>query len=115
MLSFLTDNTHNDFYLDDRGNLVMGASTVAIGQVCRNALRLSLGELPLNIPAGIPYLEDIFTANASLGVAQAYMMQAISKVAGVAKILDFKLERRGDALAYYARILTNQGEVEVNG
>lgn len=114
MLSFLTDNTHNDFYLDKRGNLALGTGAPAIGQVCRNALRLSLGELPLDIPVGIPYLEDIFTANASLGVAQAYMMQAIRNVDGVVKILEFKLERRGDKLAYYARILTNQGEVEVN-
>lgn len=115
MLSFLTDDTHNDLYLDTRGNLASASGAAAVGQVCRNVLRLNLGELPLNIPAGIPYLEDIFAANASLGVAQAYMTQAIGKVSGVKKILSFNLERRGDTLTYRARILTNQGEVEING
>ena len=115
MLSLLTDNTHNDLYLDAHGNLALASGAKAVGQVCRNALRLSLSELPLNLPAGIPYLEDVFAANASLGVAQAYMTRAIGNVNGVTKILAFNLERRGDTLKYRARILTNHGEVEING
>lgn len=115
MLSFLTDDIHNDLYLDVRGNLALASGAAAIGQVCRNALRLSLGELPLNISAGIPYLENVFAANASLSVAQAYMTQAIARVNGVEKILAFNLERRGDTLIYRARIRTKQGEVEING
>lgn len=115
MLSLLTNNEKNDLYLDERGNLAVGQGTFAIAQACRNALRLSLGELPLDITAGIPYLEDVFISNSSLGVAQAYMMQAIMNVDGVVKIKTFNLKRLGDVFAYSAVIITNQGEIEING
>lgn len=115
MLSFLTDTEHNDLYLDTRGNLAVGEAQLAVGQVCKNVLRTSLGELPLNITAGIPYMEDIFVSNASLGMAQAYMIQAIKNVANVVRILDFRLTRTGDVLNFTAKILTREGVTEING
>lgn len=115
MISLLTDNQNNDLYLDERGNLASGEDKAAVAQICKNVLRACLGELPLNQSAGIPYLEDIFVSNASLGLARAYMMRAIAGVNGVNKIMEFEIARRGDVLGYQAKILTQAGVIEING
>lgn len=115
MISLLTDKKKNDLYLDDRGNLAMGASNTACGQVIRNVLRTTLGELALNLYGGIPYLEDVFVSNSNQGVVQAYLMNGIKSVRGVVKILDFRMTQAGNNLAYTARVRTIYGDIEING
>lgn len=83
MTQSLATNTNNDIYIGTNGNLVMFNGQNAVEQACMNASRASLGEEVLNVAAGLPFFQAVFTGVPNIAVYENYLRQALLAVDGV--------------------------------
>lgn len=74
------------------------------------ALRTQLGDWPFDLSWGLPWLQRILIANASLGEISASLRALLSRIPGVERVGDISLYREGRTL--HGTIFVN-GVIEV--
>lgn len=85
MNTLLLDNTNWDLLADAAGNIAVAQAPYALAQDVASAVKLFLGELWYNAPAGIPYFEEILGHAPPIGAFQDYIARAAMTVPGVAQ------------------------------
>lgn len=81
--TLLLDNTNWDLLADAAGNIAVAQAPYSLAQDVASAIKLFLGELWYNAPAGIPYFEEILGHAPPIGVFQDYMVRAALTVPDV--------------------------------
>lgn len=117
MTGIALDETTNDIYLDNEGNLALCKDIEAVKTAVSCATKTNYGEIVLNTRLGIPYFETIFTAHPDIELWKSYMKKAILSIPKVLGIVAFKTNeyRKDKVLKYVAVINTEFGEAEING
>lgn len=112
--SFSVD-ANNDLYLDAQGNLAISSGLQAVLEVCQQVCQTQLGELFLDINAGIPTFQTIWSGSPNVVQFEAAIKQAILSVPDVIGILSMSMSQTGDTFAYEAAIQTIYGQGVING
>lgn len=81
--TLLLDQTAWDLVIDSAGNIAMASPPYALAQDVASAVRLFLGELWYNTPAGIPYFQDVLGHLPPLALLTGYIEKAALTVPGV--------------------------------
>lgn len=112
--TFATDK-NNDLFLGPDGNLVMDTGVLATRDICKGVAETRLGELIFDVTDGIPYFQAIWVGTPNLPQFEAALLNALQSVPGVVRVLDLAVSKDKNILNYTAVVLTNLGEVTVNG
>lgn len=117
MTGIALDETTNDIYLDESGNLALCKDIEAVKTSVSCATKTNYGEIVLNTRLGIPYFETIFTAHPDIELWKSYMKEAILSVPKVLGIVAFKtyIDYQKSLLKYTIVINTEFGQGEING
>jgi len=81
--TLLLDQSHWDLVIDSAGDIAMATPPYALAQDVASAVRLFLGELWYNTPAGIPYFEDVLGQLPPPSLLTGYIENAALTVPGV--------------------------------
>ena len=117
MTGIALDETTNDIYLDNEGNLALCKDIEAVKTAVSCATKTNYGEIVLNTRLGIPYFETIFTAHPDIELWKSYMKEAILSIPKVLGISYFKtyIDYKKSLLKYAVVINTEYGTEEING
>lgn len=90
-IAIAIDQTTNDIYFDDDGNLVMVTKALAVGQHARARLQTFFGEWFLDTSIGVPWLTQILGQRYDPALAEAVVKAAILGTDGVTGITSFSV------------------------
>jgi len=85
------DQTTNDIYLDDDGNLALVYDAEAVGRHARQRLQTHAGEWYLDTACGVPWLSDILGQNYDAALAESVVKAELLNTDGVTGIEDFSV------------------------
>lgn len=109
-------NDKNDIFLDANNNLAIAGDDLSMMQTIRHAVLTLAGEMQLDVKAGVPYFETVFTDNPDLDTFRQEVQRAAMQVEGVEKISDFEMQVQDKVLRYSFKVTLNNGkEVIING
>lgn len=112
----IATNDNNDIFLDANHNLAIAGEEASAMQTVRHAVLTNLGELPLNVTAGVPYFQTVFKSSPDLDTFRQEVQRTAEKVEGVSRVSDFEMQAQNKVLRYSFKItLENGSEVQVNG
>jgi hypothetical protein len=111
--TLLLDQSLWDLCLDANGNIAVAADPYARAQDVASALRLFLGELWYNAPAGVPYFEQILGKNTPLQVIKALFVRAAVSVPGVTSAVCYVSSFEARALTGQVRVTFDDGSTSM--
>lgn len=112
----IATNESNDIFLDANNNLAIAGEDLAMMQTIRHAVLTTAGELQLDVKAGVPYFETVFTDTPDLDTFRQEVQRAAQQVEGVEKVSDFEMQVQNKVLRYSFKVTLNNGrEVIING
>lgn len=115
-MSTLLTNAANDLYLNNTGSLAFADDgKEATAQIIKNVLLTQKGELPLDVEAGIPYLETVLGDNPNVPLWEGYMIERAESVANVQRVEQMQSKAANNVLSYEMTILTDYGTVTAEG
>ena len=114
MRTFLS-NSQQDLVLGSDGLLQIGNSFEFRAQAYRQFMLARRGEMIHEMTRGIPYEQIVWSGTPNVAQFEAAARATLSQVPGTVEILAFSATLEGDELLYTANILTDSGEITVNG
>ena len=114
MRTFLSNN-QNSLVLGADGLLQIGNSFEFRAQAYRQFMLARRGEMIHEMTRGIPYEQIVWSGTPNVAQFEAAARATLSQVPGTVEILAFSATLEGDELLYTANILTDSGEITVNG
>jgi len=110
------------FGRDDNNDLMLagGAVSVVSGlqatlQTCEHVAKARLGEMVLNVGAGLPYFETVWAGTPNPAPWEAAFRARVLQVDGVLEISDLTIALEGDTMTYSATIVTTFGTGVIGG
>jgi hypothetical protein len=85
------DQTTNDLYLEDDGNLALATNAKAVGEHARQRLQTYLGEWFLDTSCGVPWLDQIFGQAYDSALAESVVKAELLDTDGVTDITSFSV------------------------
>lgn len=115
MRTIATTSDVNDIYVDSVGNLAISQDSTAVGNIILNRIRTLQGELLLNTQEGIPYFDILYSSIPNLDLFKFYLRKTILNSDEVQKIKSLNMSIENNTLSYKCEIITNYGEMTING
>lgn len=116
MITLATKNdTTNDIYIDDKGNIAISENIYALANVAKNAVLTNLGEPQYNTQEGVPYFDTIFTDTPKLDLFQAAIVEAIESLDKVQRVQNFEYSVINSVFKYSLVIKSTFGDIVLNG
>lgn len=114
MRTFLS-NDKNSLVLGADGLLQIGNSFEFRAQAYKQFMLARRGEMIHEMTRGIPYEQIVWSGTPNIAQFEAAARVTLSQVPGTVEILSLFANLEGDELLYTANILTDSGEITVNG
>jgi hypothetical protein len=114
MRTFLS-NDRNDLALGEDGLLQIGNSFTFRAQAYAQFMQARLGEMIHAVQRGMPYEQVIWIGSPNVAQFEAAGRATLMQVAGTVEVLSFSARLADNVLSYTANILTDSGEITVNG
>ena len=108
-------NQDNDIYIDANGNIALTSDIQALSDVCKNKVLTTLGEPQYNQLNGVPYFETVFCDISKPDLFQAAVIQTIENTEHVIRTSDFAYTQNNNVLSYTVKIISDFGEILLNG
>lgn len=112
------DPATHDLTLDSEGNLKLVHDNEAIAQHVKQCLLFYRGEWFLDVTAGVPWFQNVFTRPTNQVVIESVIKKAILDVPGVMELTSFNLEinerRRSIEVLEATALSTLDQELEVS-
>ena len=116
MITFATDSSTNDMFLDGTHNIATKSDADAILNVVQNALRTLKAEIQLDLTVGVPYFETILQIQSpDVSVWEGYMIQEAEKINGVIRVNYMRSKIENNILTYEMELLTEYGTGLITG
>ena len=116
MITFATDSSTNDMFLDGTNNVAIKSDADAILNVVQNALRTLKDEIQLDLTVGVPYFETILQIQSpDVSVWEGYMIQEAEKINGVIRVNYMRSKIENNILTYEMELLTEYGTGTITG
>jgi hypothetical protein len=113
MTQSVAENSNNDFYLGDDGNIAFVTALAAVAQLCVSRVEAQRGEMIYAADQGMPTRAtawDQFNPNQFEAAARAIILATPD----VTAVTSFTLTRQGNDLVYSADISTIYGSTTVS-
>ena len=108
-------NQNNDIYLDASGNLAMAQDLEAMGNIFVNKSQTNKGELPYNTEKGIDFFNTIFSSPCYPDLYQNELLSTLEDTEDTQEVLNFNNEVQNNIYSYSVDIITDYGQVTLNG
>lgn len=115
MTQTLAVDADNDLFLTPGGLLAQASAAPAVAQASAQAARTLLGEMVLDVTAGLPFFETIWAGVPNVARFEAALRQRLLAVPDVTGIVSLSSTLSGDRYAYVATLRTTYGPVTLNG
>lgn len=109
------DDTTNDIYIDDKGNIATSENIYALANVSKNAVLTNLGEAEYNTDNGIPYFDTIFCDTPKIDLFQASIVQTLENLENVQRVSNFEYSVENGVFKYSLIEKTKLGDIVLNG
>ena len=104
-----------DLFADSHKNIALVYGKEAYAQIVNAKMRTVLGELPLDVNGGLPYFQTVFKDANLLSIFESEVIKMLSELDFVKEIKSFDCNIEDGVLYYTTEILTDSGEIKVNG
>ena len=94
-IDFKLDSSTHDLVLN-KGITLTTEGAASLGQKVKIALLLRTTEWPINISAGVPYSQSIFSGKNNKSFIDSFMQNYILSVPGVGRLVKFTTELGAD-------------------
>lgn len=115
-MKVLAQNGMNDIFLDSKGDFVFAEGVDAYATILADAVRTLIGELQLNVEAGIPWLETVFNSPNEIPLWKHNVSKMVLSYPFVESITSIATEIIPDSktMKYTLTVVTDLGNVEVS-
>lgn len=116
-MKVLAQNGMNDIFLSGKGDFVLAEGVDAYATILADAIRTLIGELQLDVEAGIPWLETVFTSPNEIPLWKHNVSKAVLSYPFVMSVTSIATEIIPDSkiMKYTLTVVTDLGNVEVSG
>lgn len=104
-----------DLFVDSHKNIALVYGKDAYAQIVNAKMRTILGEMPLDVNGGLPYFQTIFKDANLLNVFESEVIKMLQSLDFVTEVKSFDCNVEDGVLYYTAEIITDNGEMNVNG
>lgn len=111
----LQASTTNDLVVGADGRLSVVDSLAAVETVARTHMQTRRGEMIHAMQQGIPFDPIVWSGIPNLAQFEAASRARLLSIPGVREVTQFDATLRGDTLEYGATLLTDFGEVTIDG
>lgn len=108
-------NENNDIYLTPSGNISIKTDIEALGDILVNKTQTNRGELQFNEEKGIDFLNTIFNSPAEIEFFESELINQIEDTDNVQNVYNFESETKNGIYSYKADIITDFGNITLNG
>lgn len=105
----------NDIYLNVRGDFALVAGKEAYSQIVDAKMKTTIGEVQLNLAAGLPYFETVFSSGSLVRVWESEAVKMLEGLDFVRNVDSFDCAVEENVVKYTAEIRTDSGVVKANG
>lgn len=116
MIAFSQNFPGYDIGIDANGMLAFVSGKDAHANVIANAVRTLIGELQLDVEAGIPWMDSVFNEIGDTSLWEHRVREAIESFDFVVSIDEFTADYNysSKTLKYHIVVTTSEGTVEVS-
>jgi hypothetical protein len=110
--TFLTDSTNNDLYLDASNNIAMSHTDIeTTKQLCQNYIQTFLGEIFVNLKAGVDWFGIMLTEYTGLQDKINELTRVLLTVPNVKSITDVQYgqDKETGVINFVIQVQTTQG------
>lgn len=108
-------NENNDIFLTPSGNISIKTGVEALGDILVNKTQTNKGELQFNEEKGIDFLNTIFNSPAEIEFFESELINQIEDTDSVQNVYNFESETKNGIYSYKADIITDFGNITLNG
>lgn len=108
-------NENNDIYLTPSGNISIKTDIEALGDILVNKTQTNKGELQFDEEKGIDFLNTIFNSPAEIEFFESELINQIEDTDSVQNVYNFESETKNGIYSYKADIITDFGNITLNG
>lgn len=108
-------DSNNDFVIGDTGQIALVGGVSAVAQSARQFMQARREEMIYKIDEGMPFDLVAWAADPNEAAFEVAARQRLLQIEGVLEVTFFEINRVLDVLKYTATLLTNNGELVVNG
>lgn len=108
-------NENNDIFLTPSGNISIKTDIEALGDILVNKTQTNRGELQFNEEKGIDFLNTIFNSPAEIEFFESELINQIEDTDNVQNVYNFESETKNGIYSYKADIITDFGNITLNG
>lgn len=108
-------NENNDIYLTPSGNISIKTDIEALGDILVNKTQTNRGELQFDEEKGIDFLNTIFNSPAEIEFFESELINQIEDTDNVQNVYNFESETKNGIYSYKADIITDFGNITLNG
>ena len=112
MSTFKTD-ANNDLYLDAGGNIAIATTSIEVTQqLCQNYLQTFLGEIFVNLKAGVDWFGIMLSDYTGLQDKINELTRVLLTVPNVASVIDvqYAQDKEAGTISFAIQVQTNTGE-----
>ncbi|ECF2272453.1 hypothetical protein CUR65_12130 [Salmonella enterica subsp. enterica serovar Legon] len=111
----LAVNSNNDIYIGDDGSLAVAREIYAVKHSSTQAAKAQLGEMMYATDRGLPTFDVIWNGSPNPAVYEAWLRRTLLECSGVHEVRALNVSVAGSDLKYSATIITDYGEIAING
>lgn len=108
-------NENNDIFLDTSNNLTTKTDINALADILTTKSQTNTGELLYNTSKGIDFLGTIFNSPAQTEFFQSELIQQLEDTDNVQSVYSFTSTKEKNTYSYTAEIITDYGNITLNG
>ena len=108
-------NENNDIYLTPSGNISIKTDIEALGDILVNKTQTNKGELQFDEEKGIDFLNTISPCPAEIEFSESELINQIEDTDSVQNVYNFESETKNGIYSYKADIITDFGNITLNG
>lgn len=108
-------NENNDIFIGDDGSLAVARDIYAVQNSSTQAAKAQLGEMMYITERGLPTFDVIWNGSPNPAVYEAWLRRTLLECPGVHEVRSLTVSVSGSDLKYSATIITDYGEIAING
>ncbi|MEG2039682.1 MAG: hypothetical protein RR068_01035, partial [Hafnia sp.] len=105
----------NDIFIGDDGSLAVARDIFAVQHSSTQAVKAQLGEMMYATERGLPTFDVIWNGSPNPAVYEAWLRRTLLECAGVHEVRALNVSVSGSDMKYSATIITEYGEIAING
>lgn len=108
-------NENNDIFIGNDGSLSVAKDIYAVQHSSAQAAKAQLGEMMYSTERGLPTFDVIWNGSPNPAVYEAWLRRTLLECSGVHEVRSLTVSVSGSDLKYSATIITDYGEIAING